>query len=275
MTQETERDQMSKKRVVHVIPGMEATTVRRGEPYKVTDAGTLTMDLYYPPDATPGVRRPAVLFVTGFSDAGAELVLGAKFKDMGSFVSWAQLVAASGLVAITYENSQPADVHDLLDHVQKNATTLGIDDERLAVWACSGHGPHALAVLMEYGRDRLACAALVYPYTLDPEGSTVVADAAKQFRFVNTAAGKSARDLPKDLPFIIVRAGQDKMPGLNQALDSFVAATLALNLPVTVVNYASGPHAFDVFDDSRPSRSIVKDTLSFLQFHLAADPTWS
>ena len=51
MTQETERDQMTKKRVVHVIPGMEATAVRRGEAYKVTDAGTLTMDLYYPKES--------------------------------------------------------------------------------------------------------------------------------------------------------------------------------------------------------------------------------
>ena len=39
MSQDTPRDQMSKKRVVYAVPGMEAVPVRRDEPYRVTDAG--------------------------------------------------------------------------------------------------------------------------------------------------------------------------------------------------------------------------------------------
>jgi hypothetical protein len=31
-----------------------------------------------------------------------------------------------------------------------------------------------------------------------------------------------------------------------------------------------GPHAFDLFDDTRTSRDIVKQVLAFLQFHLSA-----
>src|SRR5438046_1268805 len=97
MSQDTQRDQMSKKRVVYTMPGMEAVAVRRDEQYRVTDVGALTMDVYYPPNSKAGVRTPAVLFVTGFSDLGAEKMLGSRFKEMGSFVSWAQLAAASGL----------------------------------------------------------------------------------------------------------------------------------------------------------------------------------
>ncbi len=59
------------------------------------------------------------------------------------------------------------------------------------------------------------------------------------------------------------------MPGLNDALDRFVGAALAANLPVTVTNHATGPHAFDLFDDTRASRDIVKQALAFLQFHLS------
>ena len=117
MSQDTQRDQLSKKRVVHTVPGMEAVPVRRDEPYRVTDAGPLTMDLYYPPDSKAGARTPAVIFVTGFSDLGAERMLGSRFKDMGSFVSWAQLVAISGLVGITYANREPGDV--------KHSTSVG------------------------------------------------------------------------------------------------------------------------------------------------------
>jgi len=261
---------MSKKRVVYTVPGMEAVTVRRDEPYRMTDSSALAMDLYYPPDSKAGTPTPAVIFVTGFPDLGAEKMLGSRFKEMGSFVSWAQLVGASGLVGITYANREPDDVYGVLDCVQENAASLGIDGSKIGVWACSGHVPTALTVLMGHGRDRLACAVLAYPYTLDLDGSTRIADAAKQFRFVTTAGGRSVSDLPRDLPLFIVRAGQDQMPGLNDALDRFIAAALALNLPVTVMNHASGPHAFDLFDDSRTARDIVKQMLAFLKFHLSA-----
>ncbi len=270
MSQETQRDQMSKKRVVYSTPGMEGAIVRRDEPYRVTHAGALTMDLYYPPHSKHGLRTSAVIFVTGFPDLGAERMFGSKFKDMGSFVSWAQLVAASGLVGITYANREPGDIHELLHHLRQNGASLGIDGNRIGVWACSGHAANALSVLMEHHRDRVTCAVLAYPYTLDLEGSTAIADAAKQFGFVTPAAGKSLHDLPRALPLFVVRAGRDAMPGLNDALDRFVTAALALNLPVTVVNHALGPHAFDLSDDTKTARDVVKQMLAFLQFHLSA-----
>lgn len=270
MGQGTQRDQPSKKRVVYSIPGMEAVVIRRDESYRIAHDGPLTMDLYYPPDAVAGARTAAVIFVTGFADRGAEQMLGFKFKDMGSFVSWAQLVAASGLVGVTYANEEPGDVSEVLHHLQRNAASLGIDANRIGVWSCSGHGPNALSVLMEQGRDGLRCAVLAYPYTLDVPESTLVADAAKQFRFVTPAAGKSVHDLPRDLPLFMVRAGRDQMPGLNDALGQFVTAALIMNLPITVVNHAAAPHAFDLFDDTNATRDVVKQMLAFLHVHLSA-----
>jgi hypothetical protein len=269
MSQETQRDQISKTKVVYTMPAMEAVVVRRDEPYRVTETGALTMDLYYPPATKAGAQTPAVIFVTGYSDSGAEKMIGSRFKDMGSFVSWAQLVAASGLVGITYANREPGDIYDALHHVRQNAASLQIDADRIGVWACSGHGPNALSVLMERGRDGLKCAVLAYAYTLDLDGSTGVVAAARQFRFVTPAAGRSVNDLPHDLPIFIARAGRDQMPGLNDALDRFVGAALAMNLPVTVTNHATGPHAFDLFDDTRTSRDIIRQVLAFLQFHLS------
>ena len=43
------------------------------------------------------------------------------------------------------------------------------------------------------------------------------------------------------------------------------------NLPITFVNHAEGPHAFDLFDDSRTSRDILRQTLRFLRQHLTAE----
>jgi len=259
---------LAERRVVYAMPGMDAVGIRRDERYRMTDAGDLTMDIYYPPGSSGAEPVPAVLFLTGFPDVGAERMFGAKFKDMGSFVSWARLAAVSGIAAITYANSDPADVDDVLRHIHQKGASLGIDSARLGVWSCSGHAPNALAVLMRHGRAGLRCAALAYPYTLDFGESTRVAAAAKQFGFVTPARAASMHSLPRELPLLVARAGRDDMPGLNEALDRFVVEALALNLPLTLVNQPDAPHAFDLFDEGTASRQVVRQILAFLQCHL-------
>src|SRR5439155_4202904 len=93
MSQNTQHDHISKKRVVYTMPGVDAVTVRRDEAYRAADGDALTMDLYYAPRSKSGARTPAVIFVTGFADAGAQRMLGCALKEMGSYMSWAQLVA--------------------------------------------------------------------------------------------------------------------------------------------------------------------------------------
>ena len=88
--------------------------------------------------------------------------------------------------------------------------------------------------------------------------------------FATPSAGKSVDDLPRDIPLFIARAGRDQMPGLNAALDSFLARAVTCNLPVTIVNHSMGPHAFDLLDDSETSREIIRQILAFLRFHLLA-----
>src|SRR5215210_3804418 len=128
MSQDTQAEHISRKAVVYRIPGMEAVTVRRDVAYQVSDAGALTMDIYYPPAAQSGARLPAVVVVAGYSDVGFQQVVGCEFKAMASSISWAQLLAASGLVAITYTNREPAtDIHALLQYVRQHAAALGID----------------------------------------------------------------------------------------------------------------------------------------------------
>jgi acetyl esterase/lipase len=260
---------VTKTPVVYTMPEMDSVTVRRDETYRDTDAGALTMDLYYPPETARGARTPAVIFVTGYSDLGAQMMFGCRLKDMASYMSWGRLAAASGMVGITYANEDPAaDVNAVLRHVRENAASLDIDETRIAVWSCSGNVPNALAVLMQPGQDFLKCAVLCYGLMLDLDGSTIVASAAAQVRFANTSAGKSVDDLPRALPLFVARAGRDEFPGLNDTMDRFLAAALRCNLPVTFVNHAEGPHAFDMFDDSDTSREIVRRILSFLRFHL-------
>lgn len=263
---------MKTMRVVYRIPGMDTVTVRRGVEYRTTEAGALTMDLYYPPNQNPGAvsetRPPAVAIMLGYADVGVPLMFGCQFREMGMTISWAQLFAASGMVGIVYETSDPAsDAKAVLSHLRENSMALGIDGSRIGVWASSGNVPVALSALMD-GNAR--CGALCYGFTLDLNEATGVAQGAAQFRFANPAAGRRVEDLPKETALFIARAGMDQFAGVNESIDAFAAAALRLNLPVTLTNHPTGPHAFDLMDDSDASRDIVRAILEFLRAKLIA-----
>jgi hypothetical protein len=273
-------NQIARRRIVYSIPGMDRVRTERDLPYAARDGETLTMDLYCPladspvrpaglghdlPGSVHGGGHAAVFLVTGYPDPGVARIFGCRTKQLGAFVSWAQLLAASGMVAITYTNREPADAQAVFDHVRVNAAQLGIDADRLALWSCSGHGPNALSLLINEGR-HIRCACLISAYTLDHAGSTHVAEASARFRFV--IDGRSVNEIPRDVPIFVARAGRDEMPGLNAALDAFVGDALASNLPLALVNHATGPHAFDVFDESEGSCEVIRAAVRFLRFHL-------
>lgn len=263
--------ELAKMTVVYSMPGVEAVTVRHDVPYRVTESGSLSLDVYYPPRAAgAGAQRPAVLIAYGYSDAGARDAFGRSFKEMGSTVSWAQLIAASGMVAIAYSNREPVeDVGVVLEYVRDHASALGIDETRLGLWAASGNVPLALWLLMQKEWPALHCAVLCYGFMLDLHGMTAVADMQKAFRFANPCAGKSVDDVRGDVPLLIVRAGADQFRGINDSIDGFVRDAVQRDLPVTMVNHAGAPHAFDLFQDSEASREIIRQILRFMQFHLS------
>lgn len=239
------------KTVLYQIPGMDEVSVERNVEY----APSLVLDVYRP----VGQSNAVVVFVAGYPDPGFERMVGCKFKDMGSTTSWARLIAASGMTAIAYSNRDPEpDLHAVLAHLSAN-----FDANRIGLWASSGNAALAISAL-----DRAKCAALLYPMTLDLDGSNWVSSAAAMFRFANPAAGKSVADLPANVPLFIARAGRDEIPNLKNALDRFVTHALAHNLPLTLVNHPEGPHAFDLMHDSDTTREIVRRTLSFLRDHL-------
>jgi hypothetical protein len=268
MSEQSERNPIATKRVVYELAGMDGVLVDRDIEYHHAGEGGQTLDVYYP----PGERKalPAVVLVSGYSDEGFRRIVGCRFKELGSCISWAQLMAMSGIAAITYTNRDPAaDVHVLLDYIRQNSGSMNVDANRIGLFASSGHVPLALSLLMDGAASKPRCAILCYGYTMDVDGSTDVADAAKQWRFANPCAGRSADELVRDVPLFIARAGADEMPHLNHSMDRFLAKALARNLPVTIVNEPGAPHAFDLLHDTDATREIVRRILAFAQFTLA------
>lgn len=268
MSQNAPQNPICQRSVVYELPGAEAVRVRRDVEFRAA-GGPLAMDLYEPPGPPAAAPTPAMIIVAGYPDAGFQKVVGCRFKEMQSSISWGRLIAASGIVAITYTNREPVgDLHALIEHIRRNSAPLGIDEDTLGVWASSGNVPLALSLLAGDARKYLKCAVLCYGYTLDLDGAGGVAEAAKRFGFCNPCAGRSVQDLAKEVPLFAARAGLDAMPWLNAALDVFLSRALACNLPITFANHPEAPHAFDLFHDSAVSREIIREILAFLRFNL-------
>lgn len=253
-------NEMIDKGLVYSTREMADVGVESGQ--YATEQGPLAFDLYRPTRAR--IPAPAVVIVTGFPDPAAAAFFGRALKDWASYREWARLLAASGIVAITYLNREPADVSSLLDHLRANAAALGLDPERIGVWACSGNVPNALGLL---ARERLACAALLYGFMLDLGGATHVAKAAAHFHFAVPAV--SMDDLPRALPLLVVRAGRDQTPGLEETLQRFLVAARGNELNITLLDHPDGPHAFDLLDDTPKSREVIQEVLAFFQRALA------
>jgi hypothetical protein len=259
------------RRVCLRLDGMDAVTVRRDVAYGPSDRH-LRFDLYYPPGQPDGGRWPAVLIVAGYPDTMTPRATPLTYKEIGWTVSMAQLIALSGMVAITYTNRDPvADLRTLFEQLQESADSLRIDPARVGVVAVSGNVPTALTTIMRDASRTPACAVFGYGCLLDLDGATDVADAARQFGFVNPGVGRTLADLRRDVPLLIMRAGRDQFPAMNASIDRFIRQGLIENLPITLLNHAEGAHAFDLFEDTRTSRDIVRQKLRFLKQHLMAE----
>jgi hypothetical protein len=259
---------ITRRRVVYEMPNEDSVIVRNDLEFPGADGEPVTFDLYRPGGPSAG-RPPAVILVAGFPDAGTQKMLGCRFKEMQFTVSWAKLIAASGLAAVAATNREPSgDLAALIGHLSTNAEVLGIAQAPIGVMASSGHGALGLSMLMTSGPSHVGCGAFLYPYTMDLDEATGVAEISKRFGFVNACAGRTAADLRTDVAVFFARAGQDAFPHLNASLDRLVSQGLARNLALTVVNYPAGVHGFDLMDPSDRSRDIVRSVLTFLTSHL-------
>jgi acetyl esterase/lipase len=132
------------KRIVYSVPGMTRVKVVKDRVYKRVGSAELKMDVYSP--LTRGAQRPAVIFIHG---GRIPPNLRTTPKEWGAYVSFGQLVAASGFVGVTFNHrfytwdslpDSQSDLTDLITHVRNNADALGVDKDRIILWAVSAGG---------------------------------------------------------------------------------------------------------------------------------------
>ena len=223
------------------------------------------LDIFYP-DSGAG-PFPAVVFVIGFPDPGFEAMTGKKLKDLTPYQSWARLVAASGMAAVLYANLEPTGSSvKCLKYLRSHADALNINGNSIGLWACSGNVPVAIHLLNS--EPGIRCANLNYGYMLDLNDSTTVQDTSAQFRFANPNHGRDS--FPQNVDLLVVKAGKDEFPGINDGIDAFVAEGRTRKVKIELIEYSEGVHAFDVLDSSAQSIEIVQQMLEFFTTRLAA-----
>jgi dienelactone hydrolase len=273
--------EITSKRVVFSLPGMEHSQVRADIIYKSVGDLDLTLDAYYPAGFTFDSALPAVLFIHG--DGPAEMIHNV--KNWGQYVSWGQLAAASGLIGIPFNHrsdgsrlsgmvSVAEDVHDLVEYVRRNAPELNVDPDRLSLWACSAGVPY-LQEFFAAPPPFVRCMVAYYGMmdyqqvagTLEPdipaEERAAILRLFEQFSLLGYL-----QDHPAAIsPIFIAQAGQDDLMA-NASIDRFYSEACSLHVQVQLACHSSGRHGFDVLDADAPSSTIIDDTLRFKRFHL-------
>lgn len=264
--QELELDQ---KRIVYQIPEMENVVCHEGVIYYSVDSMDLEADIYTPPGLSRGSKLPVVILTNNFPDVVWKRRSGVVHKDWQMIISWAELIAASGMVAVTYQTKySPSESKILLSYLSKNAAQFNIDINRIAVFGCSGNALAAQSI-MHYENYNIRCAVLYYGLLLTPD--------QKYFEEINSAQEsigfylsdlEQSDDIPSDIPILVTRAGKDQNPIINMSIDHFLSEAVKSNAKITFINYSEGQHDFDVLDDTENSRIIIRQTVDFLTTHL-------
>ena len=253
---------MFEKRIVYSIPGMERIQARAIRVERSAEVGPIIGDLYLPPNST--APAPVVIFIHGGIPDG----LTPQPKDWGAFVSWGQLMAASGIAGVAFNHRMrfgmtfipgtvakaADDLADLIAYLRANAASLGIDAARIALFAFSAGGPLLAAPMLEQ-YEGIRCAIGMYPYL----GDTPDAPGAPRLSAIGALNARNGA-VP---PLFIARAGKDH-PMMNAAIDAFVARAQELGAAIEFTNHPEGVHGFDVQTDDDASRAIIRQVIEFV-----------
>ena len=254
-------EEMTRRPVVYSVPGTANVRVREGLVYKTAQGSPLHFDLYAP--AAVSRATPAVILIHG----GPVPSVGA--RGWGMFVSYGRMLAAMGMIGIAFDHrllssdrlrDSATDLADLVRYVREHASTLGIDEGRLALWAFSLGGSLVAAALRE--RQKWWKLVVGYYPVLEPPAM------GQDGRLSAIAAlGRDASDAP---PIVLARAGRDD-PAYNSAIDRFLAAANSTGATVDLFTHPKGHHAFDLLDVGERSSQIIRRTLGALRNSLGVD----
>lgn len=201
---------------------------------------TLRFTVYQALNYQAGQQLPAIVFANG----GIE-----DLPNWRVYQDWARLMATQGFMAILHHSNREnrfEQLGQILDYCHSKGASIGIDGQKIGVWACSGNVTAAFPQLMDEKRKYLKAASLYYG--------------------MPNNIGK----IRQSLPIQIVRAGFDTY-SLNRKIDQFLINALKEDISLDFINYLEGYHGFDILNDTPRSRQIMQQTIQFFKHHLSSE----
>lgn len=257
------------KRIVYQIPEMKNVICHNGIVYHSVNGIDLKADIYVPAKGGKSTPIPVVILAINYPDSAFNKWFGRDGKDLQMCVSWAELIAASGMAAVTYQTEfSPSETESLIYFLKKNAEDYHIDMTHLCVFGASANTLGAQS-LMQQDDFNIQCAVLNYGILLTPDQKyyAEIDSAADMLGFYFSDLRKISR-IPENIPMLVTRAGKDRFQLVNDSTDYFVAEAMRSNVPLTFINYPDGQHDFDVLDDTEISKLIIRQTVDFMKTHL-------
>jgi acetyl esterase/lipase len=233
----------------------------------------MPMDIFYPPNRQADKLLPAVIITNSFPRTAPPPldVYGSRTYD--SFQTWGRIFAANGLIAVAYDTLYPNDLEAVVKHIQQNSTELGIDGNRLGLFAESSWVVLASSFAYQEDREYLKVAVFYYGFVLTPENLMRQDHDALCAQFgCFSAELPDIKRLRTDLPVLIVRCGDDTE--LNTApVDRFAQIATQQGVPLTLIRFDEGSHAFEWSDTSfgevkTKGIEIIKQTIKFMKANL-------
>ncbi|MEN8193328.1 MAG: hypothetical protein ABFS12_10970 [Bacteroidota bacterium] len=261
--------ELPQKRIVYQVPEMDDVISHEGVIYHSVNGIDLRADIYLPPTKEGNVNFPLVILVNDYPDSIINHYWGCDQKDLELFISWGELIAASGIAAVAYQTQfSHSETDSLIHFLGENAEKYRVDMNRLCVFGASANTLAAQS-LMENNDLKIKCAILNYGILLTPD--------LKYFAAIDSAAnmyGFYLKDLrpitsiPSNIPLMVTKAGKDQFDIVTKTTDHFVSEAIKSNAELTYIHYPEGQHDFDILDNTKTSKLIIRQTIDFLTTHL-------
>jgi acetyl esterase/lipase len=161
------------------------------------------------------------------------------------------------------------DVSDAIAYVRAHAADLHVDPDRLCLWAGSAGAVAGLRVGLANPQPFIRCLVSYYglfDLALYAQARELPIPVPEVLHAL--APLTYLQQHPQRIPPLFIARMEHDIPGLNVAVDAFVAVARDVQAPVEIVNHPDGHHGFDTEDDNEQSRMIIAQTLSFMQRHL-------
>lgn len=263
-----------KRRIVYEVDNMKDVKVHKNIGYKNANDKKLKMDIYMPREINTSLKYPAVILVHG--DGPAEIL--ENIKDSGQYVSLAQLVATSGLIAITFNHRSSygltrmkdvgTDIEDAIYYIKENGEKFCINRNKLGIWAISAGVPYGISVGFKNRQSCIKCLVSYYGYLDLQHRKEEVSDDITNEEFKEFSPANYLEEIKNEIPpLFIARAGLDH-PVINKSIDNFIYELLNQNIDFNLYNHSKGEHGFDLMNDNIRTYEIIKRTIEFLKEHL-------